>query len=254
MWAVSSHVGASKPIKWGGRVTLTPLALKADVESVSAAWLVIDLPADVDAANMIVSVTVGSSDPDRPHRIIGDQPRLVGAQRKVYVQVPPGPHRTDAKVSVLFAPRVVPDAAVQGTVALALDTFVTNYMAPDIVHGAVEQQQLARHTLKMVIVVNKDLKMDKGKIAAQVGHAVSAVTEECIKKNPDLWKTYKRHGCAKVVLRADAAMMAELEAHPSATSVRDAGRTQIAPNSLTAVAFAPSIESGVPALAALKLM
>jgi PTH2 family peptidyl-tRNA hydrolase len=95
-------------------------------------------------------------------------------------------------------------------------------------------------TPKMVVVVNHGLRMGNGKIAAQVGHAVSAVTEVLVLKHPELWAAYKAAGHPKIVLRApDTAAMAAFAALPNAHAVRDDGRTQVAPGSLTAVGFPP---------------
>lgn len=81
--------------------------------------------------------------------------------------------------------------------------------------------------------------MKSGKIAAQAGHAVQAcvlANERC--KNTD-YTTWLRDGATKIVCKATSHQMAELASDPSAHVIHDAGQTQVAPGSLTAIAFGP---------------
>jgi peptidyl-tRNA hydrolase, PTH2 family len=104
--------------------------------------------------------------------------------------------------------------------------------------------------LYMYILVNDDLKMGKGKIAGQVGHVVGLITEEIIRKSyesskgiPDCYSRYmvwKMSGYAKVVLKATQEQIEQLVGEPESMYIRDAGRTQISPNSLTVLGFYPS--------------
>lgn len=95
---------------------------------------------------------------------------------------------------------------------------------------------------KMRIVVNNTLKMGKGKIAAQVGHVVSDITEHMIRTSPSAWKHYKKTGHRKIVLKADQKTLEKLEQHPMAFSVHDMGLTQVEEDALTAVGFQPGVE------------
>lgn len=101
----------------------------------------------------------------------------------------------------------------------------------------------------MYIVVNSDLKMSAGKIAAQVGHVVQLITEEIIrtsyeKKKPPLeyvqYMKWKSSGCAKIVLKAPQAEIEKLMVLPSARHIIDEGRTQVEPGSLTVLGFCPT--------------
>lgn len=98
---------------------------------------------------------------------------------------------------------------------------------------------------KMVFVVNCSLKMSSGKVASQTAHAAVSLYIKA-KENPrkhliffNEIDTWVRLGQAKVVLKGDdekhlAAL--ELQANSAnllAISIRDAGRTQIEPGSLT---------------------
>ena len=104
--------------------------------------------------------------------------------------------------------------------------------------------------LCMYILVNDDLKMGKGKIASQVGHVVGMMTEDIIRKSyeshkgvPDCYSRYvrwKNNGQAKIVLKATEEQIKTFMGHPETSYVIDAGRTQIAPDSLTVLGFYPS--------------
>lgn len=102
--------------------------------------------------------------------------------------------------------------------------------------------------LTMYIFVNTDLKMGCGKICAQVGHVVNYITEHImrismINANDPVYLRYKKWtstGGKKIVLKATEKDLNELLQWPESFSVRDAGHTQVAPNSLTVVGFFPS--------------
>lgn len=109
----------------------------------------------------------------------------------------------------------------------------------------------------MYIFVNTDLKMDKGKIGGQVGHLVQTIIEKILldlipMENPDdktqeiissyiKWKAHS--GVAKVVLKATQEELEKLIKDYDAFYIRDAGKTQIAPNSLTVAGFYPGLKS-----------
>lgn len=104
--------------------------------------------------------------------------------------------------------------------------------------------------LCMYVLVNEDLKMGKGKIASQVGHVVGLITEEIIRKSyevskgvPDCYQRYmewKMSGHAKIILKATEAQIIGLIGESESIYIRDAGHTQIAPDSLTVIGFYPS--------------
>lgn len=105
-------------------------------------------------------------------------------------------------------------------------------------------QRVSRKDTKMVLVVNKDLKMKKGKIAAQCCHAAVGVLEDIPEDDPDLL-AWQRFGCAKVALRGSFEEMKRCGALASADGlptyiVSDAGRTQIPAGSLTVCAIGPA--------------
>lgn len=101
----------------------------------------------------------------------------------------------------------------------------------------------------LYIIVNDDLGMTKGKIASQVGHLVERITERIMTilyKQPtnktvlSAYKEYSETGRKKIVLRASQKDLEELCKEKDAIYIIDAGRTQVAPDSLTVVGFFPS--------------
>ncbi len=94
---------------------------------------------------------------------------------------------------------------------------------------------------KQVLIVNTDLKMGKGKICSQVAHASIHAYLKTDKKIREEWL---REGSKKVVLKASEEKLLEIGEKalrlglPTAI-IRDAGLTQIAPNSTTALGIGP---------------
>ena len=97
--------------------------------------------------------------------------------------------------------------------------------------------------LRAYIVVNTDAKMGKGKAAAQVGHATMNITEHLLtstQADRTLYYKYKRNGMPKIVLGANLEIMNKLEcSYPNVFPIRDSGRTQVEPGTLTAIGFLP---------------
>ncbi|MCO5579375.1 hypothetical protein L7F22_033230 [Adiantum nelumboides] len=98
---------------------------------------------------------------------------------------------------------------------------------------------------KLVLVVRTDLKMDKGKIAAQCSHATLACYKALAQANPKVLHQWERSGQAKVALKCsteDEMLALERRAKElnlCARSIRDAGRTQIAAGSRTVLGIGP---------------
>ncbi|PWY98461.1 peptidyl-tRNA hydrolase II [Testicularia cyperi] len=99
---------------------------------------------------------------------------------------------------------------------------------------------------KMILVVRTDIKMEKGKIAAQCSHATLAVYKSASKLTPGWVRQWERLGQAKVAVKCpDESSMLELEKQAklqgvAAKSIIDAGRTQIAPNTRTVLGIGPA--------------
>ncbi|KAL7145963.1 hypothetical protein ABFS83_06G009600 [Erythranthe nasuta] len=95
---------------------------------------------------------------------------------------------------------------------------------------------------KMVLVVRNDLKMGKGKIAAQCSHATLGLYKKILNRAPKSLNRWEMCGQVKVVVKIESeddmlvlqerAKSLNLPTHVTI----DAGRTQIAPNSRTVMA------------------
>ena len=100
--------------------------------------------------------------------------------------------------------------------------------------------------MKLVLIVRMDLKMGKGKIAAQCSHAALAAYKQSQRQAPEYLRQWEKLGPAKVVLRVeDESGMYRLEQRARAAGlvtavIQDAGRTQIAPGSVTVLGVGPA--------------
>ncbi|MFP3985549.1 MAG: peptidyl-tRNA hydrolase Pth2 [Candidatus Bathyarchaeia archaeon] len=99
---------------------------------------------------------------------------------------------------------------------------------------------------KQIIVVRMDLKMGKGKLAAQVGHAAVSAAEEARKKSPEWWQAWLDEGQCKVVVKAknlEELLDLEREARQQKiphSLITDRGLTQLPPGSVTCLAIGPA--------------
>ncbi|MDR0523518.1 MAG: peptidyl-tRNA hydrolase Pth2 [Candidatus Methanoplasma sp.] len=102
---------------------------------------------------------------------------------------------------------------------------------------------------RLAILVRSDLKMGKGKIAAQAGHAAVCCAMACVKKKPDLMKEWIGGGQPKIVLRVESeSELYEFKAVADAQGIinsviTDAGRTQIEPGTVTCIGIGPERKS-----------
>ncbi|XP_059612111.1 probable peptidyl-tRNA hydrolase 2 [Phlebotomus argentipes] len=99
---------------------------------------------------------------------------------------------------------------------------------------------------KMILVVRNDLKMGKGKIAAQCGHAAVGAFQTAMKRVPHIVRRWENSGCAKIAVKVETEEeMMHLRRKADSMRlttclIRDAGRTQIEPNSKTVLAIGPA--------------
>jgi len=99
---------------------------------------------------------------------------------------------------------------------------------------------------KMVLVVRNDLKMGKGKAAAQCSHATLAAYKQAKRKSPKYLRLWECSGQPKVTLKCESeesmlTMLAQARSLGLVSAViADAGRTQIAPGSKTVLAIGPA--------------
>ena len=111
---------------------------------------------------------------------------------------------------------------------------------------------------KMVMVVRMDLKMGKGKIAAQCCHAAVG----CYRHAPaDALRAWFTHGQAKIALKCKTEEeLMQVAAHAEALGLNryvvcDAGRTQIAAGSYTVCGIGPAPKSQIDRVtSSLKLL
>ena len=115
--------------------------------------------------------------------------------------------------------------------------------------------------LKMVFVINHELKMGKGKIAAQVGHAAVKATLQSGEHRPELLDAWLSTGQKKVCVKADDVRQLEQIEHQAKhhqiliSKIHDAGHTQIPAGSYTVLALGPDEEEKLDALTGeLKLL
>lgn len=92
------------------------------------------------------------------------------------------------------------------------------------------------------LIVRNDLKMGKGKMAAQCGHAVQQLLEKCPKP---LYQDYMKCGYPKIVLKInrEVELLTKWEKVKKFTKqhalVVDAGKTQLQPNTITVLGIGP---------------
>lgn len=114
----------------------------------------------------------------------------------------------------------------------------------------INQKQISRlmKDYKQVILVREDLKMSKGKMSAQSAHAS---VDALLKSHKDDIKEWKNQGMKKVVLSVkDEKELLKLrqqaeDAGLAVAIIADAGRTELAPGTVTAVCIGPDVEEKI---------
>jgi PTH2 family peptidyl-tRNA hydrolase len=115
--------------------------------------------------------------------------------------------------------------------------------------------------LKMVFVVNHELKMGKGKIAAQVAHAAVKATLACGERDVALLNAWFKTGQKKICVKGDSTQHLDqlsIDAKKKgilANKIHDAGHTQIPAGSFTVLALGPCRDEDVETITGdLKLL
>ncbi|KAL4180657.1 hypothetical protein AMTRI_Chr12g266950 [Amborella trichopoda] len=113
---------------------------------------------------------------------------------------------------------------------------------------------------KMVLVVRNDLKMGKGKIAAQCSHATLGLYKKVVSRAPKALERWEMNGQVKVVLKIESeeellVLQAKAKSLKLPTHITiDAGRTQIAPNSRTVMGILGPADAVDDVTGGLKLL
>jgi len=107
---------------------------------------------------------------------------------------------------------------------------------------------------KQVIVMRNDLKISRGKIAAQAGHAAVSAAEEARKRYSGWWKAWITEGQCKIAVKAESEQeLLELERKakksklPTALIV-DRGLTELPPDTITCLGIGPAPSAQVDAI------
>jgi len=99
---------------------------------------------------------------------------------------------------------------------------------------------------KQVIVMRSDLKMGKGKIAAQAGHAAVSASEDARRHFKEWWKAWLDAGQCKIAVKVkseEELLKLEEEAEKSELPyalISDRGLTQLQPGTKTCLAIGPA--------------
>lgn len=115
--------------------------------------------------------------------------------------------------------------------------------------------------MKQAVVVRADVKMGRGKLAAQVAHASLSAAEEAMARRKEWFTSWKRGGQAKIVLKVQSAdelmelfKRAKSVGLPSVI-IEDRGLTQIEPGTLTCIGIGPAPDEAVDSITGkLKLL
>ncbi|CAH2055243.1 unnamed protein product [Thlaspi arvense] len=117
-----------------------------------------------------------------------------------------------------------------------------------------------RKKFKMVLVVRNDLKMGKGKIAAQCSHATLGLYQKLVQRAPKALNRWEYCAQPKVVVKIESEEeMLVLQARAKSLKLPthitiDAGKTQIAPDSRTVMAILGPVDVVDDVTGGLKLM
>ncbi len=105
--------------------------------------------------------------------------------------------------------------------------------------------------LKQVILVRDDLKLPKGKLAAQCAHAA---VDAALKSDKERVKEWRNQGMAKIVLKvADLKELYFYNDQAKASGfvtavIEDAGKTVVEPGTVTCMAIGPDKEEKIDKL------
>lgn len=106
-----------------------------------------------------------------------------------------------------------------------------------------------RNEYRLILAIRNDLKMQKGKVGAQCGHASVAAYSKAMRLKPKTLERWMQYGGTKITVKIDSEEeLLELDQRAKSNDilsciVRDAGQTQVAPGTRTVVAIGPAPKS-----------
>lgn len=108
------------------------------------------------------------------------------------------------------------------------------------------KKNVSEFRYKQAIVFRSDLKMSKGKIAAQAGHAAVSAAEEARKHFKEWWKAWLKEGQCKIAVKVESEKeLLELEMHAKDLAlpcvlIIDRGLTEVPPETITCLGIGPA--------------
>ncbi|PIN99868.1 aminoacyl-tRNA hydrolase [archaeon CG10_big_fil_rev_8_21_14_0_10_43_11] len=107
--------------------------------------------------------------------------------------------------------------------------------------------------MKQAIVLRKDVGMQAGKLVAQGAHASVDAAEKARKKSPDTYEQWTREGMKKIVLKVMSKeeiveLFERAKKKTIASLIKDAGKTQVEPGTITAIAIGPDHDAVIDLL------
>jgi len=112
----------------------------------------------------------------------------------------------------------------------------------------------AESEITMVLVTRSDLKLSRGKLAAQCGHAVAECVLKAKREEPRMLERYMRDGARKIVCEtSDLESLRRLFGDARVCGlvcymVTDAGHTEIPAGTVTVLGIGPGPRSEIDAL------
>ena len=115
-------------------------------------------------------------------------------------------------------------------------------------------KKLFKMEYKQVVVVRQDLKLPKGKLGAQAAHAAVESVLISLKKNKETVESWRRQGQKKVILKVEDEkdlykyVQAAKDSGIITAVITDAGKTVIAPGTVTCAGIGPASEDEIDSI------
>ena len=109
-------------------------------------------------------------------------------------------------------------------------------------------------SFKQIIVVRTDIKMSKGKMAAQAGHAAVSSAEYARRNRPEWWSPWISEGQCKIAVKVSSEQeIQELERKARNSNlpvalIVDRGLTELPPETTTCLGIGPAPANKVDAI------